>query len=1072
MYYTKEIKAMSKFAHLHTHSHYSLLEALPKIEDLVREAKKGGSSALALTDSGNLYGAIEFYKECTAAEIKPIIGVDTFVAARTRFDKEARVDSVRSRLVLLAENETGYKNLLKLVTASYLEGFYYRPRVDRELLEKYSEGLIAIMPGANGEVVKALGVEDTDKASETLEWYKKTFGKDHFYVEITRHREVSGHDEKMERLANFAREKQVPLIAGHDIYYIKPDDKAARETLLSIQTHIASDDNPSFNDEDEDFSFVSPKQMEKNFKNLPEALKNVEKVVEMCNLKLTLGHWMFPDYKIESGKTADEELRNMVYEGFERRGVDKSKEMIDRVEYELNVIKTKHYAPYFLVVGDFMRFAHENGILSNIRGSVSGSLVTFLAGITNINPIEYDIPFERFLNPDRPSAPDIDMDFADDRRDEVIEYARKKYGADRVAQIGTFGTMMARGAVRDVARAMGFSYALGDQIAKLIPLGAQGFPMTIKRAYKESPDLKKLYESDPDAKTVLDMAEKIEGNARHISVHAAGVVIAPGPMTDYVPLQYDTKGENKIITQYDMYSVDEDNVGLLKFDFLGLRNLSIIADALDRIKKIEGKEIDLDKIPINDKKTFEMLARGETEGTFQLNGDAMTKFLMDLKPTTIHDINAMVALYRPGPMQFIPLFVERKHNPSLVKYLDPALKPILEKTYGVLVYQDDLLMIAREIAGYSWGEVDKFRKAVGKKIPALMAAEREHFIKGAMEHSKWSEKKATEVWAWLEPFAAYGFNKAHSVSYGRVAYITAYLKANFPEIYMSSVLTAESGDVDTIGIMVNECKRMGIVVLPPSVNESFSQFTVVNDPPNPYKIRFGLVTIKNFGQGVSTAIIEERKRGGKFTSLIDFLDRIKDKNLNRKSLESLIKTGALDEFGDRGVLMANLDNLLSYHKEHAMAPTNQASLFGLLTDTSTLPSLRLINAPLASQRDKLAWERELLGLYISGHPLEEHHEKMSKINQKISKLSDCNKDDPCVIAGLITEVRDVLTKGNERMVFLKLEDLTGHADVVLFPKVFEEYKSLVTLDNCIAVKGRISKRNGETSLLGEKIKAL
>ncbi|MBX4200236.1 DNA polymerase III subunit alpha [Candidatus Parcubacteria bacterium] len=1060
---------MSKFTHLHTHSHYSLLEALPKVSDLVNEAKKMGSSALALTDSGNLYGAIEFYKECIEAGIKPIIGVDTFVAARTRHDKEARIDSIRSRLVLLVENEIGYKNLLKLVTASYIEGFYYRPRVDRELLEKFHEGLIAIMPSMNGEVVKSLGLEDTDKAGQTLEWYKKTFGLDHFYLEITRHPEIAGHDDKMESLVKFARSTETPIIAGHDIYYIKPEDKPARDTLLSIQTHILSSDNSSFNDEEEDLSFRSPRQMLKDFKDLPEALKNVEKVVNMCNLKLELGKWVFPDIDLGS-PTPDEALRKIVTEGLDRRKLEETKEVTERLEYELKIIKDKGYPKYFLVVSDLLRFAHESGILTNVRGSVAGSLVTYLAGITNINPLEYNLPFERFLNPDRPSPPDIDMDFADDRRDEVIEYARQKYGEDHVAQIGTFGTMMARGAVRDVARAMGFSYALGDQIAKLIPLGAQGFPMTIERAYRENPDLKKLYESDPDAKTVLDMAEKIEGNARHISVHAAGVVISPTNLTDYTPLQFDTKGEKKIITQYDMYSIEE--AGLLKFDFLGIRNLSIIADAFERIKKIEGKEIHLEDIPIDDKKTFEMLARGETEGTFQLNGDGMTKSLMELKPTTIHDINVMVALYRPGPMDNIQEYILRKHGLKPITYMHPKMKNYLDTTYGVLVYQDDLLMTAIEVAGYSWGEVDKFRKAVGKKIPEEMKKQHIMFVEGCIRHGGMEKDKAEALWNLFVPFQGYGFNKAHAASYGHIAYVTAYLKANFPEIYMSSVLTAESGDVDTIGLMVNECRRMGIDVLPPSVNESFSQFTVVNDPPNPYKIRFGLVTIKNFGQGVSTAIIEERKTGGRFTSLVDFLDRVKDKNLNKKSLESLIKTGALDEFGDRGMLIANLDNLLAYHREHATAPTNQTSLFGLMSDTSTLPTLRLVDAPVATQKEKLLWEKELLGLYISGHPLEEHEEKLSKINQKIGKLADCNKDDPCVIAGLITEVRDVMTKGNERMVFLKLEDRTGHADVVLFPKVFEEFKSLVMLDNCIAVKGRISKRNGETSLLGEKIKAL
>ena len=1028
-------------------------------------------TSLALTDSGNLYGAIEFYKECRDQGVKPIIGLDGYLAIRTRHDKEARVDNIRSRIVLLAENIAGYRNLLKLVSASYLEGFYYKPRLDYELLEQYNDGLIAISPSFSGDIVKALAGGNEKRANELLNWYKKTFGLDRFYLELTYHPEIGGHDEKMRALIKFARETNTPLVAAHDVYYLEPEDRQARETLVSIQNNlgIARSDG-TFDREEDDFSFIDKDKAGEYFLNTPEALKNTAKVAEMCNLELELGKWVFPNYVVESGKSYDEELRDVVMKGFQWRNVEMGGESLKRTEYELEVIKTKGYSPYFLVVSDLLRFAREQGILANIRGSVTGSMVTYLAGITNVNPLEYNIPFERFLNPDRPSPPDIDMDFADTRRDEVIAYAREKYGADKVAQIGTFGTMMARGSVRDVTRALGFPYSLGDRIARLIPFGAQGFPMTIDRALKESSEFKELYEQDQDTRTIVEMAKKIEGCARHISVHAAGVVIAPKPITDYTPLQYDTRGEKKIITQYDMYSIEE--AGLLKFDFLGLKNLSIIADTLARIEKIEGKKIKVEDIPIDDKKTFDMLARGETESTFQLNGDAMTKFLMELKPSTIHDIHAMVALYRPGPMQFIPLFIERKLNPKLVSYMDPALKPILENTYGVLVYQDDLLLIARNIAGYSWGEVDKFRKAVGKKIPEEMRAQKEKFIQGCVEHSKWPLKKAQELWGWIEPFAAYGFNKAHSVSYGHVAYQTAWLKANFPAIYMSSVLSADSGDIEKIGEHIQECKRIGIEVLPPSINESFSQFTVVSDPSHPYKIRFGLTTIKNFGAGISSAITTERKRGGKFASLSDFLHRVKDKNLNRKSLESLIKAGALDEFGERGELLANIELLLAYHKENANAPENQDSLFGLITDTSTVPNLRLEPAPVISTKEKLVWEKELLGLYISGHPLEEFRSKLESKDVNIKKLENFREGTETVIAGIIEEARDVLTKKNERMVFMRLADLTGKIEVAIFPRVLSEFREFITPDVCIAIKGRVSRRNNETSFIAEKIKAL
>ncbi len=1003
------------FAHLRVHSHYSLLEALPKIEDLVARAKKEGMQALALTDSGNLYGAIEFYKECMEAGIKPIIGVDFYVAIRTRHDKEARIDNQRTRLVLLAENMEGYQNLLKLVTQSFLEGFYYKPRVDKELLEKYNSGLIAI-------------------AAEE-KYYREIFG-DRFFLDNE--------------------------LAIYNVHYLDPEDRPAFDTILSIQEHL----NRGIFDEAQDLSFASMKKAEKDYKKNPEALAKTLSIVERCNVKLELGKWVFPALEIPDGKTPEEALREIVLAGLKRRKLEATPEVMERIEYELKIINDKGYPKYLLVVSDLLHYAHEHGILTNIRGSVAGSLATYLAGITNVNPIDFKLPFERFLNPDRPSAPDIDMDFADNRRDEVIEYARKKYGADHVAQVGTFGTMMARGAVRDVARAMGFPYDLADKTAKLIPIGAQGFPMTIARAKKESPDFNKLYKEDPDVKTVVDMSEKIEGNARHISVHAAGVVISPTALTDYTALQYDTKGENKIITQYDMYSIEE--AGLLKFDFLGIRNLSIIAEALERIKKIEGKEVKFEEIPIDDKKTFQMLARGETEGTFQLNGSGMTKALMDLKPTKIEDINVMVALYRPGPMDNIQEYIARKNGKKPIVYMHPKMKNFLEATYGVLVYQDDLLMTAVEVAGYSWGEVDKFRKAVGKKIPEEMKKQHVLFVEGCIKHGGMSKEKAEAIWELFVPFQGYGFNKAHSASYGHIAYVTAYLKANFPEIYMSSVLTAESGDVETIGIMVNECKRMGIEVLPPSINESFSQFSVVKNEAGGYKIRFGLTTIKNFGEGISSAITAERKRGGKFESLSDFLDRIRDKNLNKKSLESLIKSGALDEFGERGQLMANLDALLGYHKERVNTPDNQTSLFS----ADILPPLRLSPGPAASQKEVLAWEKDLLGLFISGHPLEEHKSKFENKEINIKKVNEFPQGAESVIGGYIESVKALTTKNNEQMMMGKIIDFSGSIEFAVFPRNLNEVKDLLQPGNCVAIKGKVSRRNDLISFVVEKVKPL
>ncbi len=1076
-----------KFTHLHTHSHYSLLQALPKLPELIAAAKKNEMEALALTDNGNMYGAIEFYKECQKAGIKPIIGVDAYLAGRTRFDKQAGIDKDRFRLVLLCKNEKGYKNLLKLVTASYLEGFYYKPRIDWEILEKYAEGLICLSSSWSGDISTTIRNKNIEQAQELIQKYKNIFKNDDggfdklttggdFYIEITKHPELTGHDEHMQVLADFAKEHSVGIVASHDVYYIAPEDREAKNTLMAVSqgAPMAIGERGAW-DEEENFSFLSTDEIKERFKDMPEAIFNNNKVSALCNLEMELGHWAFPDLKIASGKSYDDELRDLAYAGLKKRGLPETEDVIKRLEYELDVIKTKGYSPYFLVVADLLNYAHEHGILTNIRGSVSGSLVTYASHITNINPLEYEIPFERFLNPDRPSAPDIDMDFADDRRDEMVAYVKTKYGEDKVAQIGTFGTMMARGSVRDTARALGFPYTVGDRIAKLIPMGAQGFPMTIDRAMAETPELAELYKKDADTKRIIDMAKKIEGCARHIGVHAAGVVISPTDLTDFTPLQYDPKGEGKIITQYDMYSVDENGAGLLKFDFLGLKNLSIIAATITLLKKTKNVEIDPDNMPIDDKKTFEMLARGETEDLFQLNGDGMTRFLVELKPETIHDINAMVALYRPGPLQFIPLFIERKHDSSKITYLDQALEPILKKTYGVLVYQDDLLMMAHNLAGYSWGEVDKFRKAVGKKIPEEMQKQKEKFIQGCVEHSKWSEKKAKQIWGWIEPFAAYGFNKAHSVSYGRVAYQTAYLKANFPGEYMTSVLSAESGDIEKVARSIAECKRMGIEILPPDINESYSDFTLVRKSEEELKakgetIRFGLTTIKNFGEGISHVITDERKKNGKFKSLEDFLTRVQDRNLNKKSLEALIKAGALDSFGERGAMLANMDTLLEYNKE-SVGSENQDSLFSATIGDHS--PLRLAPANPITPTERLAWEKELLGLYVSGHPLEQFKEKFTGQKNNIKKIKESAKENEVVvIGGLISEMKDILTKNGDKMYFIRFVDMDDEIELVVFPKVLQEFHSIFVPDQCIAVKARVSLRNGEKSLIAEKAKKL
>lgn len=1058
-------KLTTDFVHLHVHSMYSLLNAVPTPKELAAAAKADGQDALAITDAGALYGAIDFYKACTTEEIKPIIGVDAFLAPRTRYDKEVKIDKPRSRLVLLAKTFSGYQNLIKIVTLSNTEGFYYRPRIDDELLEQNKKDLVCIIPSFAGEVAQALKDNSPQKAKERLDWYKNIFGSD-LYLEISYHPEIFDHQENQNKIKELAKETKTKLVAAHDVYYLKPEDRLARETMIKIQNGGVVD-TTNDHDNGDNFSFTTQEQMKEWFGDTPEAVENTVKIAEECNVKIPLGQeaWQFPNYIIESGKMPDEELKDKAYKGVTWRNQDIKNPVIKkRLDYELKVIENKGYATYFLVVGDLLRESRERGIYTTIRGSVAGSYTTYVLGITNVDPLEYKLPFERFLNPERPSAPDIDMDYADNRRDEIIEYAKEKYGTDKVAQIGTFGTMMARAAVRDVTRALGHSYSTGDRIAKLIPIGAQGMPMTIDKALGIEPELTELYEKDSESREVIDLAKQIEGRVRHLGVHAAGVVIAPQPLDKYVPIQIDSK-TGKSITQYEMHSVGEDGVGLLKFDFLGIKNLSILADAVRRVKKIHGAEIDIEAIPLDDKKTFKMLARGETVGLFQLSGSGMTSFLKQLKPTTIHDINAMVALYRPGPMEMIPKYIERKKNPSLVTYLDPRLEEILNLSYGVITYQDDVMMTSIKLAGYSWLEADKLRKAMGKKIPEIMAAEKEKLFKGFTKHGM-TERKAEELWKLIEPFAAYGFNKAHAASYGRVAYQTAYMKANYPIEYMSAVLTADSGDTERISDIIHECERMNIIVLPPDINESFSDFSVV---PNKNTIRFGLTTIKNFGEGIAEIIIEERKKKGPFSSMQDFLCRIHDRGLNKKSMEALICTGAFDNFGERGLFFNNLEILLSYNKEQtAEKESNQTSLFGGLDEVNNLV---LTPQEHISTMQKLLWEKELLGVYVSGHPLDKHQKEIDK-RPSITQVRKSYQGITVVTAGLIENVKELLTKKGDRMAFVKIVDKKDYIETVAFPETYSEYRDLIKPGTCVAIKGKFNLRNDEPSILISKIKDL
>jgi len=1019
--------------------------------------------ALALTDTGNMHGAIEFYKAAANAGIKPILGVDAYLAPRSRFEKDPNIDAKRSRIVLLAKTNQGYRNLLALVTKSWTEGFYERPRMDKEILRRYASGLIVILPSFAGDVAQLLRAGDTDGAAAALAEFKDIFGANDVYLEITHHPKVAGHEALMQQIIALARRSGTPLVGQNDVYYLSPDDREATEIMRRIQQ------GGHGRNEDEDFSFIGERRALELFKDTPEAVDNSREIADRCNLSFELGKWTFPSVPVSAGfKNHDEELRAKAYAGIAPRGLKETKEIIDRIEYELNIVIGKGFAVYYLIVADLLAFARREGILTTTRGSAAGSLVAYLVGITNVDPLFYKLPFERFLNPERPKAPDIDMDMADDRRDEMIAYTKRKYGEDHVAQIGTFGTMMARAAVRDVARALGHSYTTGDRIAKLIPIGSQGFPMTIDHALELEPDLKTLYDEDDDTREIIDLAKRIEGCVRHVGVHAAGVVVAPTPLVEWAPIQPDPKGTGKLITQYDMYSITDEygGVGLLKFDFLGIKNLAILADAVKRVKETRGIVVDIENVPIDDAKTYEMLARGETEGTFQLNGSGMTRWLKELKPTSIHDINAMVALYRPGPMETIPSYIERKHNPKLIHYLDPRMKEYLDFSYGILVYQDDVLLTAIKLGGYSWLEADALRKAMGKKIPKVMQAEKEKLTKGFMEYGKLSKQLSEKLWELIEPFAAYGFNKAHAASYGKVAYQTAYMKANYPVEYLAALLTADSGDTDQISIFVAEAKRMGVKVLPPDVNESGTDFTVVPREG----IRFGLSSIKNFGDGISESIIAERKAHGHYKTLSDFLSRVGSKNLNRKSLESLIKCGALDSLNpSRGTLIENIETILSYHRE-ATASAPQDSLFGA---SMSLPELVLPVGKPISLIDKLVWEKELLGIYVSGHPLDAHTSVTKRAALSIAKIKEERQSGMLVILPvLVTIVRSLLTKSGEKMAFITVEDTTDSIEAVVFPKLLKTHTNTIVPGACLLAKGKVSIRSGEVTLAIEELKPL
>ncbi len=1051
---------MSKFTHLHVHSHYSLLDGLPKIDELLNYVKELGMDSVALTDHGVLYGAVEFFKKAKEKGIKPIIGSEIYLALESMHQKRPNIDDKRYHLVLLVKNEEGYKNLVKLITRAHLEGFYYKPRVDEELLEKHSGGLIALSACLQGKIPQLVLAKKIKEAEETALRYQKIFGKDNFYLELQHHPNIKEQKKVNETLIAFSKKLGIPLVCTNDCHYLKPEDSEAQDVLMLINTGANPNDPERLTMKEDDFSLRSPAKMIEDFKEVPEALENTQKIAEDCNFQFELGNVKLPHFEVPNQKSPDEYLKELCYQKLEKRYPKPKKEVLDRLEYELSVIKQMGFASYFLIVQDFVNWAKENRIVVGPgRGSAAGSLVSYVLHITNVDPLKYNLLFERFLNPDRIAMPDIDLDFTDRRRDEVIEYVAQKYGRDKVAQIITFGTMAARAVVRDVGRALGYTYTYCDQIAKMIPFG-----FTLDETLEKIKEFKDIYQQDNQARRLIDLAKKLEGVARHASTHACGVVISKNSLENIVPLQYPTQSEDTIVTQYEMHAIED--LGLLKMDFLGLKNLTIIEDTLARIYKVHGKSIDIHQIPSDDKKTFKLLREGQTTAVFQLESDGMKRYLKQLKPTEFEDIIAMVALYRPGPMQLIPDYIARKHKKKKVEYLHPKLEPILKNTYAIPVYQEQIMQIAQQLAGFTMAEADVLRKAIGKKIKKLLMEQKDKFIQGCIKNG--IEKAiAQKIWAWVEPNARYSFNRSHAASYATIAYQTAYLKAHYPAEFMSAVLTSEKADVERISLLITECKKMGLDVLPPDINESFINFSVVGGKN---QIRFGLLAIKNVGQNVVEAILQERKERGPYASIDDFISRVNPKVLNKKSLESLIKAGVFDKLAERNQLLINLEKLLEKAREIQKNKTNgQQGLFDGMKITSMAS---LASAPPSSEAEKLKWEKELLGLYVSGHPLEKYVKIMAKKSLPISQVTQELEGKLIKVGGIISKIKKIITKKGQPMLFVNLEDQTDKIELVVFPRVIESYPTLFQENKVVFVSGRVDLRDNVPKIICNTIEEI
>ena len=1047
------------FTHLHVHSEFSLLDGLARIGDLVDEAERLGFDSLALTDHGALYGAVAFYQAARAKGIKPIIGVETYVARRSMRDREGKADAQPFHLVLLAKDLVGYQNLCRLLTDAHLDGYYYKPRIDRELLARHAEGLVGLSACLGGEIPKALEVDDWESARRLAGEYGDIFGKGSFFLELQDH----GIPEQARlngQLLRLAPEAGLPLVVTNDLHYVHKAQAEAHDVLLCVGTGSNLDTPNRLKFEGAEFYLKSAAEMLALFPDRVEAHRNTRRIAEMVDLELPLGQLRIPHFPVPEGETVESWLRAECERGLARRYGAVTPDLQARLDYELGTITAMGYAGYFLIVADFVRFAREQGIQTTCRGSAPGSIVTYTLGITPVDPIHYQLPFERFLNPDRVTMPDIDVDFEDGRRDEVINYVSRKYGADHVAQIITFGTMLARAAIRDVGRVLGSSYGDVDRIAKAVP---NQLGIRLDEALHLSPGLKEMHDGDPAVHRIIDFAKQLEGVARNASTHAAGVVISREPLTELMPLQRATNSD-ATMTQYEMHGIEA--LGLLKFDFLGLSNLTILRAAVDRIREQRGVEIDLERIPLDDEATFALLASGETTGVFQLESAGMRRYIRELRPTSVYDLAAMVALYRPGPMENIPAYIRRKHGQEKVTYLHPLLEPFLERTHGIFVYQEDIMAAAVALGGFSGPEADTLGYAIRKKKSSVLRSMKDQFVRQAGERGVLPHT-IDAVFKAFEPFERYGFNKAHATTYGLVAYQTAYLKANYTVEYMASVLTASRDTAEKVAAAVAECRRLGIAVLAPDVHASHLEFTVEGPA-----IRFGLMAVKNVGQGAIESIIAAREGEGSFRSFADFCNRIDLRLVNKRVLESLAKVGALNAFGHPAQLLLALDDVLAAAQaDQRERASGQISFFDLAAEPGSLEA-PLPAATEVPVRERLRWEKELLGLYLSDHPLGEVAERIGKFVTAYSgELKDEALDGQrVVVGGVVTGVRTVITKTRSTMAVATLEDLQGAVEVVIFPKLHEQTGPTWQEGAILLVAGRIDHRGEEVSLLADLVR--